>query len=303
MTAVIVFLIIVQGVVAGSLAARVAHAKGYEAGGWFLVGLVFGLFGLIGAAGLPDKHARPGEIDEPWMRRCPQCAEAVRPPAMVCIHCGYSFSVQQVRDDAAAHIDSAKEEERRRALQILDQLGDPAVAAAPLKDRLSREPHAWLCEEMIETLDTLGALDVSTLVTVLERTPKMSLTQRLRRQIRTKLLALDPREVVPALRDLLSRFAEERESVQVDLPTDEVIATALWTLRDIGDTEAVPEMALWVRSLGAPSYGHAAWEGIRSMGTEALPALRTAREAAPRRRRRLLDKLIAEIESTEGGTN
>ena len=46
----------VQAVVCGLLSAFVANAKWYNTGSWFPIGFFCGVFGLIAAAGLPDRR-------------------------------------------------------------------------------------------------------------------------------------------------------------------------------------------------------------------------------------------------------
>lgn len=47
----------VQAVVCGALSAHIADSKGHNSVSWFFVGLLFGILGLIAAAGLPDRLA------------------------------------------------------------------------------------------------------------------------------------------------------------------------------------------------------------------------------------------------------
>lgn len=47
------YLIVAVWLVSAALSAFLAQAKGRSAGGWFLVGFLFGPLGLIAAAGMP----------------------------------------------------------------------------------------------------------------------------------------------------------------------------------------------------------------------------------------------------------
>jgi len=45
-------------VISGVLASNIASAKGWSGLNWFLAGFLFGPFGLVAAAGLPDRRLR-----------------------------------------------------------------------------------------------------------------------------------------------------------------------------------------------------------------------------------------------------
>jgi hypothetical protein len=51
-------LLLVLCTVCGGLSALVAGTKGWNESVWFLIGFLFGPFGLIAAAGMPDRRVR-----------------------------------------------------------------------------------------------------------------------------------------------------------------------------------------------------------------------------------------------------
>jgi hypothetical protein len=71
--------------------AMLAVAKGRDGVTWFLIGLMFGPFGLVAAAGVPavanyeTRKALRGLSGQ--MKLCDYCVEAVRAEASVCPHC------------------------------------------------------------------------------------------------------------------------------------------------------------------------------------------------------------------------
>ena len=54
----LVLIWIVQGIICGCLACFIAKEKDYGKFSWFCLRLFFGIFGLIAAAGLPDKELK-----------------------------------------------------------------------------------------------------------------------------------------------------------------------------------------------------------------------------------------------------
>ncbi len=54
-------IIALQAIICGFLAMNIAEHKGYSEGAWFGTGFFFGIFGLIAAAGLPNKKSTISE--------------------------------------------------------------------------------------------------------------------------------------------------------------------------------------------------------------------------------------------------
>ncbi|MGR3494093.1 hypothetical protein [Citreimonas sp.] len=79
--------------------AIIASSKGRSGFGWFLIGAVIGVFGIILIACLPSlAEEKPAPIDRRFpaasekTKRCTDCAETVLSAAKVCKHCGYRFA-------------------------------------------------------------------------------------------------------------------------------------------------------------------------------------------------------------------
>ena len=82
-------------ILCGVVAAVIASNKGGSGGMGFLVGALLGPLGIIislfmgSEAGKAERLVADGE-----MKKCPRCAEAVLPAALVCKHCGHEFSAE-----------------------------------------------------------------------------------------------------------------------------------------------------------------------------------------------------------------
>lgn len=79
----------------GVITAVVAFNKGRSVVGWFVIGALFGPFGLLASVfvstevkALEERKVGSGEL-----KKCPDCAELVKAEAKVCKHCGAKFEV------------------------------------------------------------------------------------------------------------------------------------------------------------------------------------------------------------------
>ncbi|MCB1909966.1 MAG: hypothetical protein KDH15_21605 [Rhodocyclaceae bacterium] len=69
------------------LTAMAASSRGRSGFGWFVLGLLFGIFALLAVLVLPRRN---GDSDAPTPDthvRCPDCQELVLKEARVCKHC------------------------------------------------------------------------------------------------------------------------------------------------------------------------------------------------------------------------
>ena len=132
----VILLLIVYSMGNALLCMIVAEAKGGSSG-WFFAGLVLGIFGLIGAAGLPDRRGitQSGKIIS--LKKCPDCAEDIKLEARVCRYCGRQFT----DDDTRNHfIDVLRNSNPSAIMNILPRLSaqQDEQLIPPMLDAISK---------------------------------------------------------------------------------------------------------------------------------------------------------------------
>lgn len=86
--------VILSAIITGALTSLVADNKGYNSTNWFFTGLLFGLFGLIAAAGL-----QPNKVFSQYEKKCPKCKGLINPTASICQYCRTEFSNEELIKD------------------------------------------------------------------------------------------------------------------------------------------------------------------------------------------------------------
>jgi uncharacterized membrane protein YeaQ/YmgE (transglycosylase-associated protein family)/RNA polymerase subunit RPABC4/transcription elongation factor Spt4 len=88
-------IIVIAWFVCGLIAAAISEEKGHSAVAGFFLGLLLGPVGVIVAAVISREGAvlEQRAVNSGQMRRCPYCAELVRPQATVCRYCGRDIPI------------------------------------------------------------------------------------------------------------------------------------------------------------------------------------------------------------------
>ena len=114
---------ILDGVICAGLASYVAEKKGYSSGAWLAYGFLFGILGLIAAAGLTSQ-----ELDTCIQKACPDCAEMIKAQASVCRYCHHNFSNEEVVEELVSALEVDDFQTRVYAIECLGELPDASVA-------------------------------------------------------------------------------------------------------------------------------------------------------------------------------
>lgn len=260
----IVFLILLYSLVTGGLSATLAEKKNHNAGSWFLIGLLFGIFGLIAAAGLPLQLSESKEIST-TNKTCPQCYEEIKFQAIVCKYCGYHFSEQ---DNIS---------ENNISEDVISQLLT-LLRSKNVKDRL-------YALEVIRNTKNRNFL--KELLLILERAELEYLYDTVNREKVIKetektIAEIGDTSIIP---NIIELFEESDDNF--------LKKHLIETLGLLGDGKAMP---LLLSSLDKISLYYKAKEAIIRIGENAIPYLIEYRDKETKRRRiKLANKLINEI--------
>lgn len=86
------FLYLLIDVAIALITASIARKNGYSYLSWFLMGVIFNIFGLIAILVFSSSNSEKPTPETHY--RCPDCGELISKEARICKHCGCKIKVE-----------------------------------------------------------------------------------------------------------------------------------------------------------------------------------------------------------------
>lgn len=245
-------LLILQAIISGCLAGSLANNKGFSPVEWFGIGLLLGIFGLIAAAGLPNRKVMPEAMR--LEKKCPDCAGFIPAEARVCRHCHHVFDEDALKAFFSGMLKSESARIRGEALDIMAQaripgLVDEVIALIEQQDPMEQE----LLEKANHYLIAIKQPDTSrALLSIIRKSTSIN-KDKFFKIIRTIRELKDP----ACLSDLVDALRIESirgQQAYRDLLTDSIISfddEAIPYLQELADSDYKSERELAQKALHA----------------------------------------------------
>ncbi len=245
-------ILILQALVSGSLSSSLANNKGFSPVEWFGIGLLLGVFGLIAAAGLPNRKLLPAV--QPMEKKCPDCAGFVPAEARVCRHCRRKFDTASLRETFLPLLRNDSLKVRSQALDVMAQsrivgLVDEVIALIEQSDSLDHD----LQEKAYHYLIAIRQPETSkALLSIIRKSTSIS-KDKFFKIIRTIRELRDP----TCLSDLVDALRIEpicRQQAYRELVTDSIISfddAAIPYLQELADSDFKSEREVAQKALHA----------------------------------------------------
>lgn len=247
----LLIILILQAIISGCLASSLAHNKGFSPVEWLGIGLLLGVFGLIAAAGLPNRKVMaPARRLE---KKCPDCAGYVPVEARVCRHCHHPFDAQALRQTFLPMLTDQAQKVRCQALTIMAQARIPGLVDEVIGLIEQTDPGEQELEKANEYLIAINQPETArALLSIIRKSTSIS-KDKFFKIIKTIRALRDP-SCLSELVDALRIESIRRQEAYRELLTDSIISfddAAIPYLQELADSDFKSEREVAEKALHA----------------------------------------------------